>query len=217
MRLGGLITLVLAGTLAFAVPSHAATVQVNIGNNAFAPAEITITEGDSVTWTWVGPDTNHSTTSRTVEGPDSQTSWDSDPGNPFPNHQVGDKFSAGFTIEGEYSYFCKTHSFMTGKITVLPNKNNPLGPPQDVKGPQFGTLQIQLKQRRIKFLLDEPAKVVGKMRGPIRKTLKVNAKAGPNYLKLPKKLKKGRYGVNMRATDAAGNDSLVARAKFTIK
>jgi plastocyanin len=217
MRLGGLITLVLAGTLAFAVPAHATTLQVNIGGNAFAPADVTVTQGDTVTWTWVGPDTNHSTTTRGTDGPGSQTTWDSDPGNPFPNHQVGDKFSATYQIEGEYAYFCKVHSFMTGKVTVLPKNNNPNPPAQDVQGPQFGTLQIQLKKRRIKFRLDEPAKVVGKMRGPIRKTLKVTAKAGTNYLKLPKKLKKGRYKVDLRATDASGNPSLVARAKFTIK
>ena len=213
MRLGGLITLVLAGTLALAAPAHATTVQVNIGNNAFTQSQITITQGDTVTWNWVGPDTNHSTTT-TAEG---QTTWDSDPGNPFPNHQVGDKFSWNFPNEGEYSYFCKVHSFMTGKITVVPKNNNPNPPPEDITAPEFGTLQIQLKKRRIKFSLDEPAKVVGRMTGPIRKTLKVTAKRGTNYLKLPKTLKKGKYRVNMTATDAAGNKSLVARAKFTIR
>ena len=211
MRLGGLITFV--ALAAMATPAHAATVQVNVGNNAFAPANLTIAEGDTVTWNWVGPDTNHSTTT-TAEG---QTTWDSDPGNPAPNHSVGDKFSATFQFPGEFSYFCKVHSFMTGKITVLRDLNNPNPPPQDVVGPEFGTFVIQLKQRRIKFSLDEPAKVVGSMRGPIRRTLKLTAKAGTNYLRLPKRLKKGRYGVNLRATDAAGNESLVARAKFTIR
>jgi plastocyanin len=211
MRLGGLITF--AALAVAASPASAATHQVNVGNNAFSPAQLTVTQGDTVTWTWVGPDTNHSTTT-TAEG---QTTWDSDPGNPFPNHQVGDKFSWTYQFGSEFSYFCKTHSFMTGKITVLPKVNDPNPPPQDVVGPEFGTLQVQLKQRRIKFSLDEPARVEGKMRGPMRKTLKVNAKAGTNYMKLPKKLKKGRYGVNLRATDAAGNKSLVARAKFTLR
>jgi plastocyanin len=211
MRLGGLISI-----LAFAAmttPAHAATVPVNIGNNAFAPANITIAEGDIVTWTWVGPDTNHSTTT----GSEGQTTWDSDPNNPFPNRSVGDKFSVTYQFEGAYSYFCKTHSFMTGTVTVMQRQNNPNPPPTDVVAPEFGTLQIQLKQRRIKFSLDEPAAVVARMRGPIRKTTKLSAKAGTNYLKLPKRLKKGRYAVNLRATDAAGNESLVARAKFTIK
>lgn len=211
MRLGGLITFVaLAATT---TPAHAATVQVNVGNNAFAPAQVTIAEGDTVTWTWVGPDTNHSTTT-TAEG---QTTWDSDPGNAFPNHTVGDKFSWNYQFAGEYSYFCKTHSFMTGKITVARKVNDPNPPATDTVGPEFGTLAVQLKQRRIKFSLDESARVEGKMRGPIRRTLKVSAKAGVNYMRLPKRLKKGRYGVNLRATDPAGNESLVARAKFTIR
>jgi plastocyanin len=215
MRLGGFITVVLAGALALAAPAHAATAQVNIAGNAFSPANVTITEGDAVTWNWVGPDTNHSTTTG-PEGRDMQTTWDSDPGNPFPNHQVGDKFSWNYPNEGEYSYFCKVHSFMTGKVTVVPKTNNPNPPAQDIEPPRFGSLQIQLKKRRIKFRLNEPAKVVGRMTGPIRRTLRVTAKSGTNYLRLPKRLKKGRYKVNMTATDAAGNKSLVARAKFTI-
>jgi plastocyanin len=211
MRLGGLITF-----MAFAAvtsPASAATHQVTVANTAFSPSELTITQGDSVTWNWTGPDTNHSTTT----GAEGQTTWDSDPGNAFPNHPVGDKYSWGFPYEGEFPYFCKTHPGMAGKIIVVRKVNNPNPPAQDVVGPEFGTLAVQLKQRRIKFSLDEPARVEGKMRGPKRRTLKVSAKAGVNYMRLPKRLRKGRYGVNLRATDAAGNKSLVARAKFTIR
>lgn len=214
MRLGGLITLALAGA-ALAAPAHAfgATRQVSVGNNAFSPAELTITEGDVVTWTWTGPDTNHSTTT-TAEG---QTTWDSAPGNPFPNEPAGKKFSWNFPNAGEYAYFCKTHSFMTGRIVVQPRVNNPNPPTPDTEPPEFGTLTVSAKRRQIRFRLDEPADVVGRMRGPMRRTLKLSAKAGPNVMRLPKRLKKGRYGVNLRATDAAGNESLVARVKFTLR
>jgi plastocyanin len=210
MRLGGLITFV-----AFAVttsPAFAATHQVNVGNNAFAPAQLTITQGDTVTWNWVGPDTNHSTTT-TAAG---QTTWDSDPGNPAPNHALGDKFSTAFPNGGEYSYFCKVHAFMTGKIVVTAKTNDPNPPPGDEVAPEFGTLSVNLKRRVVRFKLTEAASVVGKMRGPTRKTLKLAAKAGTNLLKLPKRLKKGRYSIGLTATDAAGNVSLVARVKFTI-
>jgi plastocyanin len=210
VRLGGLITLV--ALAAMTSNAAAATVQVNVGGNAFSPAQLTITQGDAVTWNFVGPDTNHSTTT-TAEG---QTTWDSDPGNPFPNHAVGDKFSWNYPFAGEFNYFCKVHSFMTGKITVVPKVNNPNPPPTDDVAPEFGTLSVNLKRRVVRFKLSEPAKVVGKMRGPLRKTLTLSGKAGTNLLKLPKKLKKGRYSMGLTATDAAGNKSLVARVKFTI-
>ena len=209
MRTGGLITIL--ALLAVAAPAHAATVQVNIGGNAFTPADLTVTQGDIVTWNWVGPDTNHSTTTF-AEG---QTTWDSDFGNPSPNHNVGDKFSWNFTNTGTFSYFCKVHSSMNGVIRVVPKGNNP-NPPADTAAPAFSSLRINLKRRRITFRLSEVANVVATMRGPVRKTTRLDGKAGTNVLKLPKRLKKGRYGVNLVATDAAGNESLVARAKFTI-
>jgi len=211
MRLGGLITFV--AFAATASPAFAADHAVTIGNDhKFDPQTLQITQGDVVTWRWVGPDTNHSTTT-TAEG---QTTWDSDPGNLSPNHAVGDTFSWNFPNGGEYSYYCKVHDFMTGKIIVAPKVNNPNPPPGDEVAPEFGTLSVNLTRRVVRFRLTEAASVVGRMRGPVRKTLKLSARSGVNLLKLPRKLKKGRYGINLRATDAAGNESLVARVKFTI-
>jgi len=213
MRLGGLITVV---AFAAAVsPAYGATHQVNIGNNAFSPAELTITEGDVVTWNWTGPDTNHSTTT-TAEH---QTSWDSDPGNASPNHSVGDKFSRDFNDVHEFPYFCKTHrETMTGKIIVVRKENNPNPPTPDTVAPEFGTLKVESKLRRVTFNLDEPARIEAKLRGPTRRTLKPRqGRVGTNVLRLPKRLKRGRYALVMRATDAAGNESLAARAKFSVR
>jgi len=210
MRLAGLITV-----LAFAAmtsPAYAATHSVAVGNNAFSPAQLTITQGDVVNWNFVGPDTNHSTT--TEAG--GQTTWDSDQGNPFPNHTVGDQFSWNFTDVGEFSYFCKVHSFMTGKITVVKKVNDPNPPPVDTVAPKFGTPRVSVKGRRATFNLDEPAQVTGKLRGPTRKNLKLAGKAGKNVLKLPKRLKSGRYALTLRATDPGGNVSLPAKAKFRV-
>ncbi len=219
MRLGGLITLL--ALCAMAAPAFGATHQVNVGNNAFVSPEtnsgdLTIPQGDIVSWKWIGPDTNHSTTTP-PETPDSQTTWDSAPGNPAPNEGIGHQFSKEFPFVGEYSYFCKVHSFMTGKITVVQKVNDPAGPPADVAGPEFGTPTVQVKRRRVKFRLDEPATVTARLRGPKRKTITKNAVAGSNVLKLPKRLPAGRYGLSMRAVDAAGNKSLVVSVKFRVR
>jgi plastocyanin len=211
MRVGGLITLLALG--AMASPAYAATHEVKVGNNAFSPSELTITQGDSVTWTWVGPDTNHSTTT----GTQGQTTWDSDPGNPNPSHQVGDKFSRDFPDPGEFSYFCKVHSFMTGKIVVQRKETNPNPPPVDTAAPQFGTAKVQVKRRRVTFQLNEAATVDFRLRGPTRRTKTILAGAGTNVVKLPKRMKRGRYALRLRATDAAGNESLVVRRKFRVR
>src|SRR5215212_12201005 len=102
--------------LALTAPAHAATKDVAVGDFAFTPATVNIAPGDEVRWTFRGPDLNHSVTSAT---------FDSDPGNSSPLHVVGDKFSHTFPDAGTFSYICKVHSFMTGKVVV----GNPQAPP----------------------------------------------------------------------------------------
>ena len=214
MRLGGLITVV--AFAAAASPAYGATAhQVSVGNNAFAPSQLTIFQGDVVTWTWTGPDTNHSTTTNAT----GQTTWDSDPGNLFPDHQVGEKFSREFPDVGEFSYFCKVHtSTMTGRIVVQRLENNPNPPPVDTVAPEFGTPKVESRNRRVTFNLDETGKIEAKLRGPTRRTLKPrNAKVGTNVLRLPSRLRPGRYALAIWATDEAGNRSVTVRLKFRVR
>jgi plastocyanin len=211
MGRGALITLLALGALT--APASADTKDVTVANNAFSPADITVVQGDSVTWTFAGPDTNHSVTSNTT----GQGSFDSDRANPFPNHAVGDKFSMDMNFPGEFTYFCKVHSNMTGKITVTPKVNDPNGPPGDTVAPRFGTPTVSVKKRRARFTLDEPAEVSVKLAGPTRKKQTIAGKSGTNVLKLPRKLKPGRYKLTLRATDAAGNRSVVAKTKFRVR
>src|SRR3954464_2745331 len=110
----GLIT---AAAIAFGVaaaPAQAA--DVSISNFSFMPSSITIAQGDSVNWTWAGPDTNHSVTSKSGQA----DSFDSDPGKTPTSldHPPGDTFSHTFNTPGTFSYICKVHSFMTGKVGV---------------------------------------------------------------------------------------------------
>jgi plastocyanin len=210
MKRTALITLLGMGIMA--APAGAATVDVRVSGFAFAPADLTITQGDTVTWTFAGPDTNHSTT--TAPGP--TDTWDSDPGNPAPNHNVGDKFSVTFSNVGEFSYFCKVHSNMTGKV-IVQAAGTPAPTPPDTVAPKFGTLRASVVRRRVTFKLDEAAQVVGKLRGPkTRRTFTLAAKVGTNVLKLPKKLAGGRYRLVLTATDAAGNPSLPAVVTLTV-
>jgi plastocyanin len=203
------MVITLLGLGIVAESARGATHDVSVGNNAFTPPQLTVEQGDVVNWNWVGPDTNHSTTTEA----DHETSWDSDRGNAFPNHPVGDRFSKELQMPGEYPYHCKVHAEMTGKIIVVP-RGQPI-PQADVAAPQVATPRVSGNRRRITFKLDEAATVTAKLRGRIRRTLTLEAEPGTNVLELPR-LRPGRYGLALRATDAAGNKSLALQVKFRV-
>ena len=80
----------------------AAAGEVSISGFAFKPQEITIKVGETVTWT------NEDSVLHTVSG----EGWDSgDMGR-------GDTYSWTFTAKGTYSYDCRYHPYMTGKVIV---------------------------------------------------------------------------------------------------
>src|SRR3954454_18217228 len=150
---------------AAAAPASAA--DVSIANFAFHPPSVTINQGESVTWTWAGPDTNHSVTS----DPNQADSFDSDPDGPptAADHLPGSTFAHTFSTSGTFTYLCKVHSFMTGKVVV----NGPNGePPPDTTAPAFtgasakggkkckkGAKHCHAKPTTVKFTLSEDATV----------------------------------------------------------
>ncbi|MGI5223210.1 cupredoxin domain-containing protein [Nocardia sp. CA-290969] len=88
-------------------PQHPeATITVFVEEDAFSPAEITITAGDTVSWHFDG-DLPHG-----VQG-----IGDKAMGLNSPLFEVGD-WSYTFTAPGEYRYLCPIHPDMRGTITV---------------------------------------------------------------------------------------------------
>ena len=83
------------------------TVTVQLGDQSFNPASLTIKAGDSVEWRW-GGDIPHSVTSR--------GGFTSDPA----GIKQSGTYAFTFTTPGTYEYFCQVHeaSGMTGTITV---------------------------------------------------------------------------------------------------
>lgn len=77
--------------------------KVTIDNFTFAPAELKVKVGDTVTWS------NHDDIPHTVvsAGKFRSKALDTD-----------DAFSFTFTSAGEYPYFCSLHPHMTGTIKV---------------------------------------------------------------------------------------------------
>jgi plastocyanin len=77
---------------------------IQIQKFAFAPKEITVTPGTKVIWT------NHDETPHQIKATDksfASKAMDTD-----------DHFEYTFTSEGDFSYFCTLHPFMTGIVHV---------------------------------------------------------------------------------------------------
>ncbi len=92
--------------LGIAMSVHAATHTVDVGPGlAFSPDNLTIVEGDTVTWNFLAP--SHTTTSNATTGADA---WDS---GVTPS---GGTFSHTFTTLGDHPYYCAVHSFAGGTM-----------------------------------------------------------------------------------------------------
>jgi plastocyanin len=97
-------------------------------------------------------------------------------------------------------------------------------PTPDTVKPTVGSLKLTAARRavRVRFRLSEPATVTIKVkrRGSRRvlKSARLQAPAGTRTVTLrSKKLKRGRYRVEIQARDAFGNRSTVARKSLTLR
>jgi plastocyanin len=83
--------------------ARCAETTITIDNFTFAPAQLTVKVGDTVTWS------NHDDIPHTIvsAGKFRSKTLDTD-----------DSFSFTFTASGDYKYFCSLHPHMTGTIKV---------------------------------------------------------------------------------------------------
>lgn len=84
------------------------TVEVAIENNAYNPATVNISTGDTVRWT------NLDSTTHTVTG--TGTNFGSE------NLNQGDSYEFLFTDPGTYEYYCRIHPSMNGTVIVEEEK-----------------------------------------------------------------------------------------------
>ena len=93
---------VLSSMSAMAAP--VASPVVDITKSAFMPADITVAPGTRVAWI------NHDEIPHTVTSKDK--------GLASQGLDTNDRFEHVFDAEGDYSYFCVVHPFMTGIVHV---------------------------------------------------------------------------------------------------
>ncbi len=111
--------------------SQAAESAVSIRNFSFQPADLSITIGDTVTWT--------------NEDPADHTVTAAQPSGAFDSRTLvpGAKFSQTFNQAGTYVYFCKLHHSMTGRIRVI-DPANPNPPATTTRPPATREVPTQL-------------------------------------------------------------------------
>ncbi len=116
----GLVAGVLLVALAAIGPALAATKTVEIIDKTFAPADITIAPGDTVTWTVTKSIGEPHTVTATATG-GAKPAFDSSTDDPglAKLKDDGGTFSFTFAEAGTYAYLCTIHAAdMKGTITV---------------------------------------------------------------------------------------------------
>jgi plastocyanin len=204
-------------------PGHGA-IQVSIANFNYSPADISIYVGDSVLWTWNGPDTNHSVTADAGQA----MSFDSDPGKSGAEivHPPGDGYGVSFTQVGTFHYHCKVHSFMKGTITVqaVPGGTTTASAPQltnvSVKPKRFCT-RCAKPGTTIRYTLDVPASMRAQLRrhGRTVKEIDFASPPGPGSQRLKfRKLRSGKYVLRLVAVDnVSGKSSAPADTRVEVR
>jgi plastocyanin len=237
--------LLLGTALALVVASPAAAAEFTIGtdesdSNAplWTPATLAIAPGDTVHWklaSALSPPLLHDVKSTTIAGTES---WSLEAG---PPPAADGTFT--FSTPGRYQYYCRFHSDgttgMAGTIVV----GNPPPPPPPPPGqtywpndsgepkqletggvdrtrPRLKSVRVKRSASgaRISFRVSERARVTVRLKrgGKTVKTKRVTTSGSAKLTVGGRALRAGRYRVELRAVDVAGNTSSLRAARITL-
>ena len=200
--------------------------------NLWSPSAVTVKVGETVTWTFAGTAVPHNVQS---EGSNWSLSTPIGIAPPPASHR--------FTAKGTYTFLCQVHpATMRGTVTVTDEDGTPPPPPPppppseqpfpndqsppsvleitDEDRPSLNRVRAARIRRgvRVRFRLSEPARVTIKVKRGRRtvKTKRVNARKGTRSATV-RGLRAGRYRIEVRARDLAGNPSRVRRARLSVR
>ncbi len=219
-------------------PAGAVNRRVSIGDFQWSTREVVIDLNEKVTWTWIGPDTQHSV--GPVTG--NTSGVDSDPGAAAPDHFPGFEFTGQFTQPGTFDFVCKLHAIVRGRVIVTATPGNPDIPSPDpvpvvnvdIKAPELtearwvgsnrlrggrGTLAFSLNERS-KIVMDVEKRVRGRWR--LSGTRRFDGHVGWNEYAFTgilqkRRLKKGTYRVLLVAADAENNRTADVVVPFRVR
>jgi plastocyanin len=219
------------------LPAEAADQSVSVSSDVFTPSSVTVSVGDTVTWTNTGGRHNvhFEDESFVMPDPASTSSWTRE---------------RTFNTAGSFAYYCDVHrdEGMTGTVTVIAASTAPPGgsPPPPGGGPapapgpdrtKPAVTGFTIKRRRFRvtkakrpfsFRLSEAASVRLVISRKVRKRYRVRGTltrrdlaAGKHTIAFKgrlagKKLAPGSYRASITATDTTGNRSATRRVAFRV-
>jgi plastocyanin len=223
--------------LAASGPAGAANIDVravdgtaaNSFEDGWSPAAVGITAGDTVTWRFEGTEVAHNVAP-------SDADW-SMPASPIGINQGPTSWR--FDTAGEFDFACQIHPEMVGRVSVSPPGQPPPTPPpvdrgpeplpnptgapapletggRDVRRPRLTRLRVRgiRNGARVRFRLSERARVTVHLERSGR-PVEIRRRSfgrGAHALTVRDRWMRGRYRLEVRATDLAGNRSPVRRA-----
>jgi plastocyanin len=200
--------------------------------NRWLPSDVTIKAGETVTWRFAGTAIAHN-----VKSDGANWSFRNEPAAGGPDAPFT------FTATGTYAFVCQLHPGpMHGTVTVTDEAGTPPPPPpppplsaqpfpndqaapasfeaRDKVAPALTAVRVSRRARgaRVRFRLSEPGRVTITVARAGRRvqTRAVSARGGVNAVVL-RGLRAGRYGVELRARDLAGNRARPKRARVTVR
>ena len=203
-----------------AAPAPAAEVEIKaLDTLAWDPPTVAIAPGDTVVWSFAGTQGIHNVMS-------TSGNWNYRSGDPIASAPSG---SFVFTTAGSYDFMCQVHPDMRGVVTVGDAPPPPPPPPGqqpflndstpptvfetgglDRTPPKLSSVRVRRLSSgaRIRFRVSERALVTVRFKrgGKTVKTAKFNA-SGSYRGTFRKGMRTGRYRVELRAEDVAGNRS----------
>jgi plastocyanin len=172
-----LIPLALLIPLVLASPAAAFDWNTEVVDFEFKPAERRISVGDSVTWNFTAG--GHTTTSLRGQ-PDSWNSMSEG------TNTAGSSYTKVFNTPGRYQYVCTPHqTFMKGVVEV--GTDTVVDSLDDFRSTRRGN------RVKLSFMLNEPATVTYRLRGPSPRTVKRGRLDDGTHSFTLRRLKRGTY------------------------
>jgi plastocyanin len=178
--------------------AHATTTNVNVGDNFFSPATVSIKAGDTVQWTWTG-NSRHSSTSTA-----SPKLWDSDV------FGKGHVFTNTFDNVGSFPYRCTIHGAQqSGTVKVVAAANQP--PTVNITSPASGAVFAAPWTGTIMAAVADSDGTVSKIDFYLANSLLSSVNnPGPNPSGSVSNLPAGSYSLKAVATDNLGGTNTSA-------
>jgi plastocyanin len=187
-------------TLLPAAPALAANASVTVNDKAFSPADVAISPGESVTWSW--GEAGHNV--RVTDGP---STFDSG------FKPAGATYAKAFTTAGTYRYVCDAHpTDMRGTVTVGGATSAAASPaPGAATPPASPALRLSGVSVSRLGVVRLRASVAGLLRVLLRRGTRIVRRwtvplaAGPNRVPLAlRRVRLGRYRLELHALGAGG-------------